>query len=48
MENQEFNQEEQGQETPSFEFVSDAEVDQINVQEEQPEILDLSGENPVE
>lgn len=48
MENQEFNQEEQGQETPSFEFVSDAEVDQINTQEEQPEILDLSGESSAE
>lgn len=44
MENQEFNQEDQVQETPSFSFVSDEEVNQINEQAEQPEIMDLSGE----
>lgn len=44
MENQEFNQEDQVQETPSFSFVSDEEVNQINEQAQQPEILDLSGE----
>ena len=52
MENQEFNQQDQVQETPSFEFMSDEEVNQINeqadsyIQSEQPDILDLSGEEP--
>lgn len=44
MENQEFNQEGQVQETPSVSFVSDEEVNQINEQAQQPDILDLSGE----
>ena len=54
MENQELNQQDQVQETASFEFMTDEQVDQINeqadpsiIQAAEPEILDLSGEQPV-
>ncbi len=54
MENQEFNQQDQVQETQSFEFMTDDQVNQINeqadpsiIQAAEPEILDLSGEEPV-